>query len=478
MLKEVDRGVKNRYRSLLRALSSPLSRDDQVRIHKAMEILLDRMTGKETITRESSVEHALSVARIMVSEMGLGVTSLVAALLHDCTGSLNLKPGELEKLFGKSAAGIITGLGKIESIEAVSSSYQAENFLKLVLSLADDIRVILIKLVERLEYMRKLEGADPAKRLTIASESYFLYAPLAHRLGFYQLKSELEDLSMKFLDYEAYTNIEGKIKQTTASRNRLIREFSMPLRELLDKQSFKYTLKSRTKSIHSIWTKMKTQGVEFEEVYDLFAIRIIIYTSAEKEKSDCWQVYSLVADLYQPNPSRMRDWISVPKSNGYESLHTTVIGPRGRWVEVQIRSSRMDEIAEKGLAAHHRYKGARGEGGLDEWLQQMRELLESNQDADKSVYDNVKSGLYTDEVFVFTPKGDLRRLKQGATVLDFAFEIHTQVGSSCVGGKVNGRNVPIRYVLTNGDRVSVITSKNQKPKQDWLSFTVTSKAKT
>jgi len=478
MAKVVEKGIRNRYRALLRALDSPPSRADQARIRKAMEILIDCMSDKKTITGESGIEHAMSVARIMVSEMGLGVTSLVAALVHDCAGSLSSKPADLEKDFGKSAAGIIVGLGKIESIESVSSSYQADNFLKLVLSLADDIRVILIKLVERLEYMRKLEGAEPAKRLTVASESYFLYAPLAHRLGFYQLKSEMEDLAMKFLDTEAYTMIEEKIRQTTASRNKLIRDFSQPLKEVLDKQNFKYTIKSRTKSIHSIWNKMKNQGVDFEEVYDLFAIRIIIDARAGKEKSDCWQVYSIVADLYQPNPSRMRDWISIPKSNGYESLHTTVIGPRGKWVEVQIRTTRMNEIAEKGLAAHHRYKGVKGEGGLDEWLVHMRELLESNLDTDKSVYDNVKSGLYTDEVFVFTPKGDLKRLRQGSTVLDFAFEIHTQVGSTCVGGKVNGKNVPIRHVLSNGDRVSIITSKNQKPKQDWLSFTVGSKAKT
>lgn len=477
MAREVDRVIKNRYRSLLRALNSPLTRADQLRIHRAMALLLDCRSGEVTITGESSVEHALSVARIVVSEMGLGVTSMVASLLHDCAGSLKLTPKEIEDQFGTSAAGIISGLGKIESIESVSSSYKADNFLKLVLSLADDIRVILIKLVERLEYMRRLDGAEPAKRLTVASESYFLYAPLAHRLGFYQLKSEMEDLAMKYLDPEAYEMVEDKIRQTSASRNRLIRDFSAPLKELLDKQNFKYTIKSRTKSIHSIWNKMKSQGVDFEEVYDLFAIRIIIDTKPEREKSDCWHVYSLVADLYQPNPSRMRDWISVPKSNGYESLHTTVIGPRGKWVEVQIRTTRMDEIAEKGLAAHHRYKGVRGEGGLDEWLIHMREILESNKGEDKSVIDNVKSGLYTDEIFVFTPKGDLKRLKQGATVLDFAFEIHTQVGSSCVGGKVNGRNVPIRHVLSNGDMVSILTSKNQKPKQDWLTFTVTSKAK-
>ncbi|HEX2975189.1 MAG TPA: TGS domain-containing protein, partial [Bacteroidales bacterium] len=290
-------------------------------------------------------------------------------------------------------------------------------------------------------------------------------------------KSELEDLSVKYLEPEQYNYIVDKLKQTTASRNKLIRDFSAPLQEQLEKQGFKFIIKSRTKSIHSIMLKMKKQGVDFDEVYDLFAIRIILDSPFESEKSDCWRTYSIVTDLYQPNPSRLRDWISVPKSNGYESLHTTVIGPRGKWVEVQIRSVRMDEIAEKGLAAHFKYKGLKGEGGLDTWLTRMREILESSDKDDSAFLDQVRPGLYTDEVFVFTPKGDLRQLPAGATVLDFAFDIHSDVGASCVGAKVNGRNVTIKHVLQNGDHVSVIRSKNQKPKQDWLSFVITSKAK-
>jgi GTP pyrophosphokinase len=288
----------------------------------------------------------------------------------------------------------------------------------------------------------------------------------------------MEDLSVKYLEPDQYTYVDCRMKQTTASRNKLIRDFSAPLKEKLEKQGFKFTIKSRTKSIHSIMLKMKKQGVEFEEVYDLFAVRIIIDSPEENEKPDCWRAYSVVTDLYQPNPSRLRDWISVPKSNGYESLHTTVVGPRGKWVEVQIRSTRMDEIAENGLAAHFKYKGIKGEGGLDSWLSKMREILESPEKEDNAFLDQVRSGLYTDEVFVFTPKGDLRQLAAGATVLDFAFDIHTDVGASCVGGKVNGKNVTIRYVLQNGDHVSIIRSKNQKPKQDWLSFVVTTKAKT
>lgn len=472
-----SRLILNRYRALLRALGSPLPRAELNRVRNALNLLVGCQSGKTTITGESSVEHALSVARIMVSEIGLGVTSAVAALLHDCSSDLPVGKDEIVRMFGKSAASVMEGLGKVESINTMASAYQADNFLKLILSMADDVRVLLIKLAERLVYMRRLDGADSSVALTVASESYFLYAPLAHRLGLYNVKSELEDLAMKYLDPEAYNMIAGKLKQTTASRNRFIREFSAPVREMLTNHNFKYSIKSRTKSIHSIWQKMKKQGVELEEVYDLFAIRIILDSKPENEKADCWQVYSLVTDIYQPNPSRLRDWISVPKSNGYESLHTTVIGPRGRWVEVQIRASRMDEIAEKGLAAHHRYKGIKGEGGLDDWLVHIREILESGSGGEKLAIDNVKSGLYTDEVFAFTPKGDLKRLKKGATVLDFAFEIHTQVGSTCVGGKVNGRNVPLKHVLVNGDRVSILTSRTQKPKSDWLSFAVTSKAR-
>ncbi len=410
--------------------------------------------------------------------MGLGVTSIIPALLHDSYNRLEQRAQALEKEFGKKVVEILQGFSRITGIDSMQSSFQAETFRKLLLSLADDVRVILIKLIERLDYMRNLDNAPEKDRLPMASETYFLYAPLAHRLGYYNLKSEMEDLSVKYLEPEQYSYVDNRLKQTTASRNKLIREFAAPLSEKLDKSGFRYTIKSRTKSIHSIMLKMKKQGVEFDEVYDLFAVRIILDSDQENEKSDCWRVYSIVTDLYQPNPSRLRDWISVPKSNGYESLHTTVVGPRGKWVEVQIRSARMDEIAEKGLAAHFKYKGVKGEGGLDTWLTKMREILESSEKEGDAFLDQVRSGLYTDEVFVFTPKGDLRQLPAGSTVLDFAFDIHTAVGASCVGAKVNGKNVTIRYVLQNGDHVSIIRSKTQKPKRDWLSFVVTSKAKT
>jgi len=466
------------YRALLQVSKNTISPEDNVKIRRALDLAVEASGDKIILTGEPEILHALSVAKIISGEMGLGLTSIVTAILHDSYNNLSITPKELEKEFGKKVVEILNGFSRITSIDSMQSSYQAENFRKLLLSLADDVRVILIKLVERLEYMRNLDKAPEKERLPLASETYFLYAPLAHRLGFYNIKSEMEDLAVRYLEPEQYNAVECRLKQTTASRNKLIRDFSVPLKEKLEKQGFKFTIKSRTKSIHSIMLKMKKQGVEFDEVYDLFAVRIIIDSKTENEKSDCWRAYSVVTDLYQPNPSRLRDWISVPKSNGYESLHTTVVGPRGKWVEVQIRSFRMDEIAEKGLAAHFKYKGIKGEGGLDSWLTKMREILESSEKEDNAFLDQVRSGLYTDEVFVFTPKGDLRQLPAGATVLDFAFDIHTAVGSTCVGGKVNGKNVTIRHVLQNGDHVSVLRSKNQKPKQDWLSFVITTKAKT
>lgn len=469
--------IQSAYRALLTAARGTVSDRDLPKIRSALDLAIKSYGERNILTGEPLILHALSVARIIAGEMGLGLTAIITSLLHDTHDELDISQKDLEKQFGKKVVEILSGFSRISGIDSMQASYQAENFRKLLLSLADDVRVILIKLVERLEYMRNLDNAPEKDKIPLASETYFLYAPLAHRLGFYNIKSEMEDLAIKYLEPDQYKNIESRLKQTTASRNRLIREFSQPLQEKLEMQGFRFIIKSRTKSIHSIMLKMKKQGLELEEVYDLFAVRIIINTTGENEKSDCWRVYSMVTDLYQPNPSRMRDWISVPKSNGYESLHITVIGPRGRWVEVQIRSSRMDEIAEKGLAAHFKYKGIKGEGGLDSWLSKMREILESPEKEDAAFLDQVRSGLYTDEIFVFTPKGDLRQLPAGATVLDFAFDIHTAVGASCVGGKVNGKNVTIRHLLQNGDHVDIIRSKNQKPKQDWLSFVVTSKAR-
>lgn len=473
-----QKDINNGYRALLRASRGTVSPEDKSKIRRALDLAIEASCDRVILTGEPEILHALSVARIIAGEMGLGLTSIITALLHDSYGQLKSGNREIEKEFGPKVVEILNGFSRITGINSMQSSYQAENFRKLLLSLADDVRVILIKLVERLEYMRNLDNAPESERLPMASETYFLYAPLAHRLGYYNIKSELEDLAIKYLEPEQYRYIETRLKQTTASRNKLIRDFSAPLQEALEKQNFRFIIKSRTKSIHSIMTKMKRQGVDFDEVYDLFAVRIILDSPTETEKSDCWRTYSIVTDIYQPNPSRMRDWISVPKSNGYESLHTTVVGPRGKWVEVQIRSARMDEIAEKGLAAHFKYKGIKGEGGLDTWLSKMREIIESSDKEDSAFFDQVRPGLYTDEVFVFTPKGDLRQLPAGATVLDFAFDIHSAVGASCVGAKVNGKNVTIKHVLENGDHVSIIRSKNQKPKQDWLSFVITTKAKT
>lgn len=473
----LSREIYSRYRTLLYASRRSLPEKDIPIIRKALDILVEHCSDRKTLTGNSVIIHALDVANIVVSEIGLGISAVAGTLIHYVYDSVKNRKEELLNTFGQGTINILEGLSKISVIESARISYESENFRKLLLSLADDVRVILIKLAERLVVMRNLDSAEEKTKLSLSSETYFLYAPLAHRLGLYNIKSDLEDLSIKYLEPDQYNYISEKLKKTAVSRNRFIKEFTTPIKESLLKNGFKFSIKSRTKSIHSILSKMRKQGIDFDEVYDIFAVRIIIESKPENEKSDCWQVYSIVTDLYQPNPSRLRDWISVPKSNGYESLHTTVIGPGGRWVEVQIRTTRMDEIAEKGLAAHYKYKGLReGESGLDQWLARMREILETS-DKDDSFIDQVRSGLYSDEVFVFTPKGELRQLPAGATVLDFAFDIHTEVGRTCVGAKVNGRNVTLRYVLQNGDQVSVLTSRNQKPTHDWLSFVITSKAK-
>ena len=385
---------------------------------------------------------------------------------------------KIDDLKDPAIKSVITGLSRVTVLKGRDFTGQAENFRKLLLTLADDGRVILIALAERLLMMRRLDKLPEKERLPVASETYFLFAPLAHRLGYYNIKSEMEDLAMRLMEPKEYNEIDAKLKQTTTSRNRLIREFSLPLKARLDAMGLSYELKSRTKSVHSIWQKMKRQGVTFEEVFDIFALRIIIDADPSHEKSSCWQTYSVVTDLYQPDPSRLRDWISVPKTNGYESLHTTVVTKEGKWVEVQIRTKRMDEIAEKGLAAHFRYKGLKGEGGLDAWMAQMREVLGTVEKEGSDFLGEIRPGLYSDEVFVFTPKGEVRQLPAGATLLDFAFDIHTDVGSKCIGGKVNGRNVQLKQKLQNGDHVSVITSVKQSPKRDWLAFVITNKART
>lgn len=468
--------IRNKFRLIEKCLPEPVTPDDKKDLRDALDIAVVAYGDSWFRPGVSYLIHYAELGRITVCEMGLGASAAICAILS------GVKPGteawELtEKRFGTGVTSAIKGLGRVSALHGRDFSGQADSFRKLLLTLADDGRVILISLAERLKMIRDLNLFDEKDRLPLASETYFLYAPLAHRLGYYNIKSEMEDLGMKMMEPEEYASIEASLRQTVISRNKLIREFSDSLRERLDKLNFPYEIKSRTKSIHSIWQKMRKQGVGFEEVFDIFAIRIIIDVPPELEKSSCWQVYSVVTDLYQPNPSRMRDWISVPKSNGYESLHTTVVTPAGKWVEVQIRTTRMDEIAEKGLAAHFRYKGIKSGGGLDAWLSQMREVLGSAEKESSDFLQQIKPGLYSDEVFVFTPKGELRQLPAGSTLLDFAFEIHTEVGAHCIGGKVNGRNVQMKYKLQNGDHVSVITSKNQTPKQDWLSFVITNKAR-
>ncbi|HYX07387.1 MAG TPA: RelA/SpoT family protein [Bacteroidales bacterium] len=465
------------YKKLLDFGKSSAHPSDAELIHKIHTLSNHLAENKLTNTPESRIIHSLHVANIVIDEIGLGTRSVACTLLYPFVDEGDLSIEEVKKEFGEHIALMIDSLARISGIETKGSASQAEKFRKLLLTLASDVRVILIKLSDRLHLMRVLDEYEQQDQLRISSESFYLYAPLAHRLGLYNMKSEMEDLAMKYLESEQYDAIVRKLKESATERDKFIQDFIRPLRTKLTKEGFDFEIKGRPKSVFSIWTKMKKQHVDFEEVYDKFAIRIILNSKPEREKSDCWRVYSIVTDAYQPNPKRLRDWISVPKSNGYESLHTTVIVPGGNWVEVQIRTQRMNEIAEKGLAAHWKYKGIKGDSGLDDWLNKVREVLDTPEADAMEFINNFKLSLYSKEIFVFTPNGDLKQFPSGATVLDFAFDIHTDVGSSCVGARVNGRNVPIRHVMKNGDKVEIITSKNQKPKRDWLEFVVTSKAK-
>ena len=474
---KTKKDIINRYRGLLRVCRRCIKRDDYKKIRGAFNIALLAHLKRKRDSGDPYIYHPIAVARIAVGEIGLGSTAVVAALLHETVSEGNNSLTDIENDFGKAVRNIVEGLTKMSGLSAMNTSLQAENFRKLLLTLSTDVRVILLKLADRLENMRNLEHSSAERQLQAASETLYLYAPLAHRLGLYSIKSEMEDLSMKYTNPEIYHDIQTSLKNTTTARNRFIREFTDPIKQELSRQGFVFDIKGRTKSVYSIWNKMKRQQAEFNEVYDIFAIRIIIETDLKKEKSDCWRVYSVVTDFYQPNTNRMRDWISVPKSNGYESLHTTVVGPGGKFVEVQIRTRRMDEIAEKGLAAHWKYKDEGPEKGLDEWFSHIREVIDNPEPSALDFVDNFKLNLYSEEVFVFTPRGDLKRFPAGATVLDFAFEIHTDLGSTCVGARVNGKNVPIKQALQNGDQISILTLKNQKPKVDWLNWVVTAKAK-
>jgi len=478
-LRQENKEIVNSYRRLLRKAKPFLKGDDAKEIRKAFKLAVSAHEGMRRKSGEPYIFHPLAVAEICVEEIGLGTTSIVAALLHDVVEDTDYTVEDIKYTFGAKVAKIIDGLTKISGVFEYGTSGQAENFRKMLLTLSDDVRVILIKLADRLHNMRTLDSMPKQKQLKIASETIFLYAPLAHRLGLYAIKSELEDLHLKYTEAKIYKEIVNNISATKDARDRFIKKFIRPIQSSLGEHDFNFSVKGRTKSVHSILSKMRKKDIPFEEVYDLFAVRIIINTSKETEKAACWQVYSLVTDFYSPNPDRLRDWVSTPKVNGYESLHTTVMSKSGRWVEVQIRTKRMDEIAEKGFAAHWKYKDSPEQKGrgLDRWIEDVRSMLESSDTTAMDFVDDFRSNLYHDEVFIFTPNGDLKTLPFGATALDFAFEVHTEVGLSCLGAKVNQKLVPLNYQLQNGDQVEILTSKKQKPSEDWLRFVVSSKAR-
>lgn len=466
------------YKELLRLSGSVLRHDDCKKLKTYLKEASQRNLIQKNVFDMNPILNDMETALIVASEIGLTRGAILGVMLHTCVSCGFCTPEQVEKEFGIDVAGIIKGLNRIEELYRKNPSIESENFRSLLLSFAEDMRVILIMIANRVNIMRKIKDT-PHKdaQQKVSEEAAYLYAPLAHKLGLYRLKSELEDLSLKYMEHDAYYLIKDKLNATKKSRDEYIAKFIQPIEEKLTAAGLRFHMKGRTKSIHSIWQKMKKQHCGVEGIYDLFAIRIIIDSSLEKEKMECWQVYSIITDMYQPNPKRLRDWLSIPKSNGYESLHITVLGPENKWVEVQIRTERMDEIAERGLAAHWRYKGIKsGESGVDEWLNSIRNALENNDDM--QLMDQFKMDLYEDEVFVFTPKGDLFKLPKGATVLDFAYAIHTNVGNRCIGARINNKNIPMRQLLNSGDQVEILTSNNQSPKQDWLNIATTGKART
>jgi guanosine-3',5'-bis(diphosphate) 3'-pyrophosphohydrolase len=470
--------IADRYKALIRTMKGKADKDDRAAIRKAFDLAKDAHAEVRRKSGEPYIYHPLEVATIVAKEIGLGPRSVAAALIHDVVEDSDYTLEDIDRLFGEEIARIIDGLTKISGVFDQNISLQAENFRKMLLTLSDDIRVILIKLADRLHNMRTMDSMPTHKQVKIASETLYLYAPLAHRIGLYNLKTELEDLSLKYTEPEVYRDIVMKLKENEAGQIRYLKKFSAKIKDALKKEDFSFSIKERTKSIYSIRKKMVNQGVDFEEVFDRYAMRIIIDTPPEREKADCWRVYSIVSDFYRPNPDRLRDWISAPKSNGYESLHTTVMGPDGNWVEVQIRSNRMDEVAEKGYAAHWKYKeDASGATNLDQWIAQIRELLENKNGSALEFVDDFKLNLFAKEIYLFTPKGEMIILPQGATPLDFAFSIHTDIGLKTLGAKVNGRLIPLNYKLSSGDQVEILTSMKQKPKEEWLSYVVTAKAK-
>jgi len=481
-LEKENKEILARYKDLISNTYRTLDEEQNKLIRKAFDIALDAHKDQRRKTGEPYIYHPIEVAKIVANEIGLGATSIACALLHDVIEDSEYTYEDLKKIFGKNIADIVNGLTKISVMNQQNISVQSENYRKLLLTLSEDFRVILIKIADRLHNMRTLESMHPAKQKKIASETAYIYAPLAHRFGLYSIKSELEDLSLKYNNPDVYNEILNKLEVAKEGREKYVEEFKKEVSEQLKEEKLNFTIKGRAKAISSIYRKMLKQNVTFEEVYDNYAIRIIYKSDPKNEKFLAWKIYSIVTDLYQSNPSRMRDWISQPRSTGYESLHLTVMGPDKKWIEVQIRSERMDDIAEKGVAAHYKYKEGYRKNSDDQrfesWVSEIREVLEQQQNLSTSeLLDNIKLNLYSKEVFVFTPKGEIKILPTGATALDFAFSVHTDLGMKCLGAKINGKLVPISYVLQNGDQVDILSSQNQKPKADWLEFVVTSKAK-
>ena len=478
-IEKENKAIAQEYKELLRISYQTLTEEDKKLIRKAFDVAVEAHQEQRRKSGEAYIFHPIAVAKIVASEIGLGATGIAAALLHDVVEDTDITVADIEKLFNPKIAQLVAGLTKISQVQKdMNVSMQAENFRKMLLTLNDDVRVILVKLADRLHNMQTMESMAEHKQTKIASETLYIYAPLAHRLGLFSIKTKLEDLGLKYTEPAVYNDIVSKIKETKEEQDDYIKNISDVLKKSLDAEGLEYIIKGRPKSIYSIRRKMKAQNVSFDEVYDKFALRIVYKSNPHDEKFLAWKIYSIVTDHYRPSPSRLRDWISSPKSTGYEALHITVMGPKGRWVEIQVRSERMDEIAEKGYAAHYKYKqGATEESGLDVWLNLLKEALENQQTNSVDFVEDFKMNLYAKEIFVFTPKGEIKSLPKGATSLDFAFSIHSAIGVKTRGTRVNGKLVPLNYELKSGDQVEVITSANQKPTAHWLDFVTTSRAK-
>jgi GTP pyrophosphokinase len=474
---EEKKEIVRQYRDLLKCLKPKLKSGDKELVRNAFEMAAEAHKTMRRKSGEPYITHPIAVAKICVEEIGLGVRSTICSLLHDTVEDTEISLEDVTREFGPEIAKIVDGLTKIGTITDQSASIQAENFKKILLTLTDDPRVIIIKLADRLHNMRTMDSMKREKQLKISSETVFVYAPLAHRMGLYNLKTEMEDLAMKYLEPEVYKEIATRLNETKKERARFINDFIKPIKEKLQQADLHFDIYGRPKSIHSIWNKMKKKGVSFDEVYDLFAIRIIIDTPPEKEKEACWKAYSIISDAYKPSPERLRDWISAPKANGYEALHTTVMSSLGKWVEVQIRTKRMNEIAEKGLAAHFKYKEGSEGDRFDSWFGQIREALLNNEQNSVDLLQDFKTSFLAEEIYAFTPKGEVKMMPVGSSALDFAYSIHTRVGDTCIGAKVNHKLVPISHKLRSGDQVEIITSSKQKPKEDWLEFVITAKAR-